>query len=256
MLALQRYTQEKWILMYVERWLKADVLRENRIVERKKGTSQGGVVSPLLANIFLHFAFDKWMEINHSNMPFERYCDDMTIHCSTEKQAYFIKYAVKQHLKACKLEMNEHKTRTVYCRNHIHTEAHKTVSFDFVGYTFSPQWRLTKKRGWTMTYTSMMSQTSKIEVRRRLKKVVNGKFRGTIQEFAEIINPMVRGWYHYYGKFTPWMMRGLSYWLNLRMARWLMRARKFNKKRAHRWLVNVYRKQPTMFEHWWYARPY
>lgn len=255
MRAVAQYTQEKWVLIYIERWLKAGVLREGRIENREKGTPQGGVASPLLANIFLHFAFDKWMEKNHANMPFERYCDDAIIHCTTEKQAQFIKSAVARRMKECKLELNEEKTHIVYCRNLTHTERHKQVSFDFLGYTFRPLRRPTKN-GWRLTYFPCMSTASKNEVRQKLRKVIGRSFSGTVQELANILNPKIRGWYHYYCKYSHWTTRGLWFWLNQKMIRWIMNSRRLSKGKACKWLVRVYETKPHLFEHWRYARPY
>ena len=125
MKAVQVYTQEKWVVMYIERWLKVGMYCKRELHSRNKGTPQGGVISPLLANLFLHFVFDKWMEKHHRNMPFERYCDDAIIHCTSRAQAEFIKKAVSKRMKDCKLELNSDKTKIVYCRNAIHREIHK-----------------------------------------------------------------------------------------------------------------------------------
>lgn len=249
MKAVERYTKERWVLMYIERWLKAGVSREGEITDRTKGTPQGGVVSPLLANIFLHFVFDKWMQIHHPNMPFQRYCDDAIIHCTSERQALFIKEAVSKRMKACKLELNSEKTHIVYCKNHVHRGNHKNTSFDFLGYTFRPLRRPTKN-GWKLTYFPVMSHASKKEARRRLKKVVNRNFRGAIQELAQIINPMIRGWYQYFCKYSKWTTRDLWYWLNRRIMRWVMSYRKRSRAKARKWLRNVYRTNPQLFEHW------
>lgn len=123
--ALKRYTQEKWVMKYVERWLKAGVSNGNGIENRDKGTPQRGVISPLLANIFLHFAFDMWILKGYSRIPFERYCDDVIIHCSGKEQALLMKLAIAKRMKECKLELNEQKTQIVYCRNQIHKEKHE-----------------------------------------------------------------------------------------------------------------------------------
>jgi RNA-directed DNA polymerase len=256
MRAVQYYTKEKWVLMYIERWLKAGVWRAGAIAGREKGTPQGGVISPLLANIFLHFAFDRWMQQHHANMPFERYCDDVIIHCTTEKQAQFIKRAVAQRMKQCRLELNEEKTQVVYCKNHIHTEkGHKQVSFDFLGYTFRPL-RRPIKNGWKLTYFPCMSTGSKNEVRQKIRRVISRSFKGTVQELARILNPKVQGWYQYYCRYSPWTTRGLWYWLNQKMVRWVMSYRRLPKGRACRWLARVYETSPQLFVHWSACRPY
>ncbi len=255
MRAVKRYSQEKWVLIYIERWLKAGLYREGKMEERTKGTPQGGVISPLLANIFLHFAFDKWMEKYHANMPFERYCDDAIIHCTSHKQAQFIKAAIGRRMKECKLELNEEKTHIAYCKNLTHRENHKQVSFDFLGYTFRPLGRPTKK-GWKLTYFPCMSTSSKNEVRQKLRKIVGRSFKGSLQELARIVNPKIRGWHQYYGQYWAWTIRGVWYWLNQKMTKWIMNQRKMSKARACKWLVKAYESRPGLFEHWRYARPY
>ena len=138
MKALQYYTMEKWVLLYVERWLKTGTEGKGGMETREKGTPQGGVISPLLANIFLHFAFDKWMERTYPYIRFERYCDDLIIHAQTEKQAEFIKDKISHRLKECKLELNESKTHIVYCRNDHHQGRHRLMQFDFLGTLLGP----------------------------------------------------------------------------------------------------------------------
>ncbi|QHS58382.1 group II intron reverse transcriptase/maturase [Chitinophaga agri] len=253
--AIEWYTKEKWILMYIKRWLKAGIMCNGEVRRGEKGTPQGGVISPLLANIFLHFVFDKWMEKNHSNMPFERYCDDAIIHCTTEKQANFIKGAITRRMIDCQLMLNEEKTRIVYCKNHIHTEAHRSVSFDFLGYTFRPLGRPTKN-GWKLMYFPCMSDSSKKAVRQKVREVVRRRFQGTILNIARILNPKIRGWYQYYCVYSKWTTHGLWYWLNLKLVRWIMENRKLGKGRAHIWLVRVYETNPRLFEHWSFIRPY
>ena len=188
-------------------------------------------------------------------MPFERYCDDAIIHCTTEKQASFIKQAIARRMKECRLELNEEKTAIVYCRNHIHNERHKQVSFDFLGYTFRPLRRPTKN-GWKITYFPCMSTTSKNDVRQKVRKVVNRSYKGTLQQLARVLNPKIRGWYQYYCKYSHWTTRGLWYWLNQRMINWIMDNRKLGKGRACKWFLQAYNANPILFEHWQYVRPY
>ena len=148
MKAVEHYTNEKWILLYVSRWLKIGTMDENEVVgKRLNGTPQGGVISPLLANIYLHFAFDKWMELKHPYIRFERYCDDIIIHTRSRKQAEFIKDKISERLTQCKLQLNESKTQIVYCRNYNHLEKGDKVQFDFLGYTFRPRFCPTKMVG-------------------------------------------------------------------------------------------------------------
>ncbi len=138
--AVQKYTRCRWLLLYVERWLKAPMqLKDGSLEERKSGTPQGGVVSPVLANIFMHLAFDTWMAESHPDIPFERYADDVVIHCRTEAQARKVQHAVNQRLGRCHLEVHPEKTKIVYCRDSNRRGRYPEVSFDFLGYTFMPR---------------------------------------------------------------------------------------------------------------------
>ena len=140
MRALRKHTDNPWILLYVERWLKAPAQqKDGTIVPRDKGTPQGGVVSPLLANIFLHHALDLWLADTHPHCPYERYADDVVVHCRSEAQARFIRHSIEDRLRACKLEAHPQKTKLVYCRDSNRIENHRPISFDFLGYTFRPR---------------------------------------------------------------------------------------------------------------------
>jgi len=254
MKALRKYTQETWVLVYVERWLKAGVMRDGTVENRDAGTPQGGVISALLSNIFLHFAFDKWMAINHANMPFERYCDDAIVHCLSERQAAFIKGAIARRMRECKLELNEDKTKVVYCRNQNHPASHEQVCFTFLGHTFRPVISPTRK-GLILFYTPCMSNAAKKEVRMKVRRVIGSKFNGTIDEMAAILNPKIRAWSGYYCVFTKKTTYGLWYWINQRLVGWIMKHRKFSKHRAYKWLKGVYAKQPALFVHWGMCHP-
>ena len=253
--ALKRYTQEKWVMKYVERWLKAGVSNGNGIENRDKGTPQGGVISPLLANIFLHFAFDMWMLKGYSRIPFERYCDDVIIHCSGKEQALLMKLAIAKRMKECKLELNEQKTQIVYCRNQIHKEKYEQVSFDFLGYTFRPRYCPTKK-GLSLLFTPCMSMHAKNDVREKVRKVINRSFKGTVQQLAQVLNQKVRGWFQYYCKYNKYTTTDLWYWLNGKMINWVMDNRRFGKQKAVKWLKTIYDTNPGMFVHWQLSHPW
>lgn len=253
--ALKWYTQEKWILNYVERWLKAGVFNGNEIESREKGTPQGGVISPLLANIFLHFAFDMWMLKRYPHVPFERYCDDVIIHCSGKEQALMMKMAIAKRMKECKLELNEQKTQIVYCRNQIHKEKYEQVSFDFLGYTFKPRYCPTKK-GLSLLFTPCMSTHSKNDVREKIRKLINRSFKGSVQQLAQMLNQKVRGWFQYYCQYNKYTTIDLWYWLNGKVINWVMKNRHFGKRRAVRWLKTIYSTNPDMFIHWQLSHPW
>ena len=254
MKALQYYTTEKWVLLYVERWLKTGTEGKAGIETRKKGTPQGGVISPLLANIFLHFGFDKWMERTYPYIRFERYCDDLIIHAQTEKQAEFIKDKISQRLKECKLELNEGKTHIVYCRNEHHRERHGLVQFDFLGYTFRPRYCPTQK-GLQLMFSPCMSARAKVKVLEAIRKMNIKRLKVSIQELAKILNPKIRGWINYYCAVNKWTTVGLWWRLHQRIVRWVMKIRKKSKTSAVKWLKEIYKSQPTLFAHWQLQRP-
>jgi group II intron reverse transcriptase/maturase len=254
MKALAVYTKEKWVVMYAERWLKMGVMRDGKISEREKGTPQGGVISPLLANIFMHFVFDKWMERQFPSLRFERYCDDVIVHCRSQKEASFVKWKITTRLKECKLELNEEKTHTVYCRDLNRREKHKQVSFDFLGYTFRPRLHNTKD-GLLLRYGPCMSIKAKTAVVDKLRSLRIHRLKVTIEELSELLNPMLRGWVNYYCTFNKWSTKALWMLLNDRLVKWLKNRRKFNRKRAFRWLKVVYKMRPNLFAHWQIAHP-
>ena len=251
---VQYYTKEKWILLYISRWLKAGVMSEGKQMQNEKGTPQGGVISPLLANIFLHFAFDKWMEKNYSYIRFERYCDDIIVHARSEKQALYIKDKITERLKECKLELNEGKTQIVYCRNENHREKHAKVQFDFLGYTFRPRMCPTKT-GIRLMFTRCMSAKSKLKVMGIIRKMNFKRLKIPIQELAKLLNPRVRGWINYYCKTNKWTTSGLWWQIHLRIIRWVMKIRKKSRKDAIFYLQRIYKTNPLLFTHWQLQHP-
>lgn len=254
MKAVRHYTTEKWILLYIERWLKAGVLKEAGIVSREKGTPQGGVISPLLSNIFLHFAFDRWLEINYPYIKFERYCDDIIVHCASQQQAEFLKSKISQRLEQCKLELSLEKTQIVYCPNKKHPSGYKNRSFDFLGYTFRPHW-INNPNGGKLVFTPCMSNVSKRSVKDSVRDMKFKRRQIPIQRMAVLLNPKIRGWMSYYCRWNKWTTTGLWWWLNNRLVRWVMKTRLFSLKRAVRWFKGVYKTQPGLFAHWQLLNP-
>jgi group II intron reverse transcriptase/maturase len=247
--AVRVYTDEKWVLMYIERWLKAGTLKENgEIEERQEGSVQGGVISPLLANVFLHFVFDKWMEKHYPTIKFERYCDDIIVHCKSEKQAMFMKAMIIKRLAECKLSVNDQKSKVVFCKIKTH------ASFDFLGYSFKPMLVPTRD-GILLLTTPVMSVSSHKKVMDKIRVMKLYKKKCKIQQLAKELNKRSVGWINYYCEFSKWTTKRLWEQLNMILIKWVMCNRSWGFKRALKWIKACYRNQPLLFRHWAIARP-
>jgi RNA-directed DNA polymerase len=255
MRAVRKHTECKWALLYIERWLKVPAqLQDGTLVERMKGTPQGGVVSPLLANIFLHYAFDEWMRKKHPEIPFERYADDVIVHVKSEKQAKWLKQAIEERLKHCKLELHPEKTKIVYCKDGKRQGSHTLEKFDFLGFTFRPRRIKSRKGGCFVGFTPAVSEKAakamRLTIRRWKFHLWSGK---SIEEVAAEINPTIRGWINYYGSYCMSALRTVFVSFNRRLERWVIgkyKKLKFSLQKARRMLGFVRKKQPDLFAHW------
>ena len=255
MRALERHTQEKWILLYVRRWLKAPAQQQDgTLQERDKGTPQGGVISPLLANLFLHYAFDGWMRRNHSNIPFERYADDIIVHCKSENQAKWIKEAISKRLAWCKLEMHPEKTKIVYCKDEDRKGEYPNEKFDFLGYTFRA--RRSKNR-WGKHFINFSPAVSD-KASKGMRDIMRSwglqrRSDKTLQDISHMFNPIVRGWINYYGNYYKSALYPTFWMFNWVLVRWAMRKYKRlrgHQRRARHWLEGIAKREPQLFAHW------
>ena len=256
MRALGRYTTQRWILLYVERWLKAPVqTEEGTTLERGEGTPQGGVVSPVLANLFLHLAFDTWMQRQHPETPFERYADDIVVHCRTKEQAETVLTEIQERLRRCRLEIHPQKTKIVYCRDSNRIGNHEVQSFDFLGFTFRPRRARNK---WGKYFTSFCPAVSGNAVR-GIRQTMRNNWRirlrtdKSLEDLAKMFNPMLRGWINYYGSFYRSAMNRALRPLEYALMKWAMRKyRRFkgHQRRARKWLEGVAERAPVLFAHW------
>jgi RNA-directed DNA polymerase len=253
MKAVAHYCRDKWVLLYVGRWLRAGILRKDGILlDRTTGTPQGGVISPLLANIFLHVVFDKWMEKQHPEKPFVRYADDMVVHCKTDKQARFLLAKIRYRLAECKLAVHPKKTRIVNMRG-ITTEKHPR-SFDFLGFTFKPYWAKTAK-GFKLLITSFMSQKSMSSVQDKFRSMKLHKRRKPLEQLAKLLNPITRGVINYYCKIWASHTHRLWNQLNHRLRKWVKWEKGFYANSTDHWLKTKYKENPNLFYHWKIAHP-
>jgi RNA-directed DNA polymerase len=252
--ALGRHCREAWIKLYVKRWLKSEVVRQDGTVEaRRSGTPQGGVISPLLANLFLHYAFDRWMEMHAPDNPFERYADDIAVHCKSREEAEALLMRISDRLKACDLELNEVKSKIVYCKDCQRTGSHDHEKFDFLGYEFRPRLSRSKKGHYYVGFLPGISPRAgkSITMSMRAWKLHHYWCLHTIRAIAEWINPVLRGWINYYGVYNRHLLGKLLVKLDFRLLRWYMKKyKRHNKKRAVGWLKQLKKLHPCLFAHW------
>jgi len=256
--AVRRFTTSRWVLLYVERWLQADVqLSDGTVLQRDQGTPQGGVISPLLANIFLHLGFDQWMRENHPAVGFERYADDIVVHCRSRHEVESIQASIEQRLAQCRLEVNPDKTRVVYCKDTRRTGKWACQSFDFLGYTFRPRSSRNYRGELFVSFSPAMSRKSA----RSLRQTVRRRWRLTrrthlsLNALARRLNPIISGWINYYGRFRRSELHAVLNHINNALAQWVMRKfKRFARRRtrAFAWLRAVARRNPTLFVHWRY----
>ena len=253
--ALKRQKQKKWILMYIKRWLKVPYEKpDGSRIDRALGVPQGSVIGPVLANLFLHYTFDKWMEKTFPRIPFERYADDTICHCHSLKQAEYLQAKIQQRFENCKLHLNEEKTKIVYCKSSRRKESYSNVTFDFLGFTFQPRESIDKQGNRFTGFLPAISQKSMKRINETIHSWhLNRHSNQTLEHLAADINPIVRGWMTYYGKFYPTRLKRFMQTLNGRLARWVMC--KFERYRnrfypAQEWLAHIAEKEGLIFYHW------
>ena len=252
--AVSHVMEEKWVLMYVERWLKMPVQKQDGTVEPKqgKGTPQGGVISQLLANLYLHFAMDKWLSNHYPTVRFVRYADDVVIHCSTHQQAEQVKEALINRLAEVKLKVNESKTHIAYCKDYRRKESHEKVKFEFLGFSYQPRARKSKRDGKNfMAFTAEISQTNKKRIIQTIREL--GVWRDTrveIQSIAAQLNAKLRGWINYYGLYSKRSLRIALVKVEERLVKWLKKKHKAGTRKARAKLKVIRRENPELFYHW------
>lgn len=254
MRAVDKHTDIDWVRLYIRRWLTAPFQTNEGIKERTSGTPQGGVISPVLANLFLHYAFDKWMAINHPNNPFARYADDAVIHCKTEVEAENVLKSLSKRMSECKLELHPSKTKIVYCKDADRKEDHENIAFDFLGYTFRP--RLSKNR-WGkhfVNFTPAISNKSKKSIQQKVRDwKLQLKADKELIDLSNMFNSVIQGWINYYGKFYKSEMYSSLRHINKALIMWARRKYKKlsrHKRRAEHFLGRISKQNPKLFKHW------
>lgn len=254
--AVAHHTDIPWVRLYIGRWLRAPVQRPDGTLEaRTKGTPQGGVLSPLLANLFLHYAFDVWMRRTYPNVQFERFADDAIVHCRSKSEAEEVLGSIRDRFVQCGLELHSTKTRIVYCKDDDRRGEHEHIAFDFLGYTFQPRRAKNHRGKYFVSFLPAISTKSAKSIRVTIRKwrMASTRSNQSLEDLARLVNPSVRGWMNYYGRFyrskcvqtLRHLNRALTAWAR-RKYRWLKR----RERASEHWLGRIAQRDPKLFVLW------
>jgi RNA-directed DNA polymerase len=253
--AVRKHTDCRWVLLYIERWLTAPVqLPDGSVEPRTRGTPQGAVVSPLLANLFLHYAFDRWMQRTCPSIPFERFADDAICHCESLAQAEWLKAALARRLAECGLELHPQKTKMVYCKDSDRSGSYPHQSFDFLGYSFRPRRSKNRWGKCFVNFTPGVSNRATKAIRQTVKDwQLRCRVDTQVADLARMFNPVIRGWINYYGRYYKSALYPTLRYLDRRLVQWAMakykRLRRHRRRTAH-WLTRIAQTKPGLFAHW------
>jgi group II intron reverse transcriptase/maturase len=255
MKAVRSHIREGWILLNIERWLTAPFeTTDGKRLPRDRGTPQGGVVSPILMNLFMHYTFDLWMKRTHPSCPFARYADDAVVHCRTREQAECVMRKIALRLTECGLTMHPEKSKVVYCKDSGRKGFHPHISFTFLGFTFRPRKALTRQK---KAFTSFLPAVSTDALKRMRKEVrgwrIHRQTGRTVADLAKQYNPTIRGWWNYFGEFYRSAMLRLCQYIDLKLELWARRKYKRltrHKRRSMHWLYRMREESPGLFAHW------
>ena len=255
MKALKKHCNCKWVLLYVERWLKAPMQdRDGVLHARDCGTPQGGVVSPILANLFLHYVFDAWIRREMPSIPFCRYADDGILHCKSQQQAEYVLQAIGQRFRECGLTIHPEKSGIIYCKDKNRHGKFERISFDFLGYTFRPRRCIDKQGIVHPNFLPAISNSSKKAITKEIRSWhIQLKNDKSLKDIAEMFKGELRGWVNYYGRFYPSAMTSIWKQLNWYLVQWVRRKHKklaWHKRRAREYLNHLARLNPNLFIHW------
>lgn len=254
MKAVRKHTDCKWVILYIERFLKAPiVMPDGTVQERITGTPQGGVISPVLANLFMHYAFDWWMKRKHLHNPWERYADDAVIHCRTEEEAKALLVKLDKRMAECRLELHPQKTQIVYCRSDVNPEHHEHESFDFLGYTFRRRMVKSKNGNFFNSFTPAVSKGASQHLRDSIREIRRNHKTASLEELAEQMNPVIRGWMNYFYKYSAGHARNVLNYVNLTLIQCIRYKYKSTGRKhlkSHKFLSRICMEQPNLFYHW------
>jgi group II intron reverse transcriptase/maturase len=254
--AVAHHTDSQWVRLYIGRWLRAPVqMPDGTLVERTRGTPQGGVISPLLANLFMHYAFDMWMHRTRPSIQFERYADDAIVHCVSEAQAKVVLEAIRERFKQCGLELHPMKTKIVYCKDSDRMTGHEHVKFDFLGFTFQPRRAKNRRGKYFVSFLPAISTKAAKRIRSTIREWRLGSTRNNreLEDIARLVDPVVRGWMNYYGRFYRSKCVQILRHLNDALVVWACRKFKRFRRReraATHWLGVIAQRDPKLLVLW------
>jgi group II intron reverse transcriptase/maturase len=253
--AVRHHTDCPWVLLYVERWLKVPVqMEDGSVVPRTSGTPQGGVVSPVLANLFLHYAFDMWMKRTYPHIPFERYADDAICHCKSADEAEALRSALADRFAACKLVLHPEKTKIVYCKDANRRGDFPNQSFDFLGFNFRARKTMWPGHIHAHGFLPAASPKALKAIGQTIRRwTLHHRSDKALQELAEMYNPCIQGWINYYGNFYRTQLRPTLKRIDLYVIRWARRKYKRlcqQTKGARDWFAKLRQANPKLFAHW------
>ena len=251
---VKRHTEEQWIILYIERWLKTPFkMQDGTIAERTSGTPQGGVISPVLANLFLHYVFDDFMSKEFPNIQWVRYADDGALNCVSIKQAKYIIKVLDKRFKTFGLELNLSKTKIVYCKDDDRKDNYENISFDFLGYTFKPRQAKNKYGKYFTSFLPAMSDKAQKAVRKEIRNwKIQLKPDKTLKDIANMFNSKIQGWINYYSHFYKTEVVYTLNYINRCLVNWVRRKykKKNSRKRAVNWLREIAKRDTKLFAHW------
>lgn len=256
MKAVKHHTDNKWVLLYIERWLKTPMqMPDGSLQEKIKGVMQGGVISPVLSNLFLHYVFDVWMKKNYPDVPWCRYADDALAHCETEEEARQLLAALTQRYKACGLELHPDKTKIVYCKDDNRPGNYPQTEFEFLGYSFRRRPAKNKRDGKLfLSFNAAVSPKAIKSMRAKTReRGFSGRTDKSLEDIAEEFNPILSGWINYYGRYNATALQPVFRHFNKCLVTWAMR--KFKKLKGHKtkaivFMEGISKRQPQLFAHW------